>query len=96
MLNVDKEPKAYEQSLGEGKADQSYVHLYGENINLIDLRQQSSGQGDEPIGIQYDGRARNEDNNLLARETLQHFQNQNLMDLQLATNSKINSGAYKR
>ncbi|MFO0116613.1 MAG: hypothetical protein ACK521_03025 [bacterium] len=47
--------------------------MYGENINLIDLRQQSSGQGDDPIGIPFDGRARTDDGSLLTRETLQHL-----------------------
>lgn len=55
--------------------------MFGDNINLIDLRQQSSGQGDEPIGIPFDGRARTDEGTLLSRESMQQLQNQNLMDL---------------
>jgi hypothetical protein len=43
-LNGDKEPKInLDLSIGEGKTDQGFVNMYGENINLIDLRQQRSG-----------------------------------------------------
>ena len=80
MFPGEKETKhAYE--LGDGRTDQGFVKMFGDNINLIDLRQQSSGQGDEPIGIPFDGRARTDEGTLLSRESMQHLQNQNLMDL---------------
>lgn len=74
--------------------------MFGQDINLIDLRQQSNGTlgSDELVGFRCDrqkGQA-TEGNNMLSRETLTNLQNENLMDLQLATHSKLHSGAYKR
>lgn len=79
----------------EGRQDPGVIEMFSDNINLIDLRQQ---RAPDEQSFQFESRARqaDESSNYLSRETLSHLQNSNLMDLQLADNSKMSSGPYKR
>lgn len=75
--------------------------MFGQDLNFIDLRQQSNGTlgSEDPVSFRFDkqrGQNYETNNNILSRETLSKLQNENLMDLQLATNAKMHTGSYKR
>lgn len=71
---MDREVKNTFEQRGKDGRDQGFVEMFGEPINLIDMRNQSNAQmcSDEPVGFQFDARMRGSEeiSNQLSRDTL--------------------------